>query len=434
MKNNQLTSVRSPEFATPPSIRRCITSTKPCTLSTCESQSNSQSHEAKRKRQERDEESEKQRRERLDRDQQRKRNAKESESENQRRARLDRDQQRKRNAKESESENQRRARLDRDQQRKRNAKESESENQRRARLDRDQQRKRNARERESENERQARLERDQQSKLSARQSEDEKERQERLDRDQQWKRNARESESENERTGRLSEQQERSKNNRSDRNTQGKRSFQVQTRQSSAMTKSADREERRTKRAHSMNEQLISETKRRTLLNEYVWPAVIPMQLKERCLEDISNDMSMSVLRQSTCVICDTRSSANIMKKLTLQDIPSQEKLICPADIVDTISRNQQTTGGETAKCNFTYARFCVLLADAFTNSSFLAWSNKIFYRKEYNELTKAANLCQQCYSALTKDKIPIFSAANKMWVGDVPLVLQQLTIAEEKL
>ena len=342
MKNNQLTSVRSPEFATPPSIRRCITSTKPCTLSTCESQSNSQSHEAKRKRQERDEESEKQRRERLDRDQQRKRDAKESESENQRRARLDRDQQR--------------------------------------------------------------------------------------------KRNARESESENERTRRLSEQQERSKNNRSDRNIQGNRSFQVQMRQSSAMTKSADREQRRTKRAHSMNEQLISETKRRTLLNEYVWPAAIPTQLKERCLQNISNDMSMSVLRQSTCVTCNTRSCANTMKKLALRDVPSLEKLICPADIVDAISGAQQTTEGEIATCNFTHARFCVLLADAFTNASFLAWSNTIFYRKGYNELTKAANLCQQCYSALAKDKVPMFSAANKMWVGDVPLVLQQLTIAEEKL
>ena len=411
MKNNQLTSVRSPEFATPPSIRRCITSTKPCTLSTCESQSNSQSHEAKRKRQERDEESEKQRRERLDRDQQRKRNAKESESENQRRARLDRDQQRKRNARERESENERQARLERDQQSKLSARQSEDEKERQERLDRDQQWKRNTRESESENQRQ-----------------------ERLDRDQQWKRNARERESENERQERLSEQQERSKNNRSDRNIQGKRSFQVQMRQSSAMTKSADREQRRTKRAHSMNEQLISETKRRTLLNEYVWPAAIPTQLKERCLQDISNDMSMSVLRQSTCVTCNTRSSANTMKKFALRDVPSLEKLICPADIVDAISRNQQTTGGEIAKCKFTYARFCILLADAFTNSSFLAWSNKIFYRRGYNELTKVANLCQQCYSALAKDKVPILSAANKMWVGDVPLVLQQLTIAEEKL
>jgi len=27
-----------------------------------------------------------------------------------------------------------------------------------------------------------------------------------------------------------------------------------------------------------------------------------------------------------------------------------------------------------------------------------------------------------------------MFSVANKMWIGDVPLELQQLTIAEEKL
>jgi hypothetical protein len=34
----------------------------------------------------------------------------------------------------------------------------------------------------------------------------------------------------------------------------------------------------------------------------------------------------------------------------------------------------------------------------------------------------------------LVKDKIPMFSPANNMWMGDVPLELQQLTIAEEKL
>jgi hypothetical protein len=42
--------------------------------------------------------------------------------------------------------------------------------------------------------------------------------------------------------------------------------------------------------------------------------------------------------------------------------------------------------------------------------------------------------MCQQCHSALNKNKVPIFSGANKMWIGDVPPVLQQLTIAEEKL
>jgi len=65
---------------------------------------------------------------------------------------------------------------------------------------------------------------------------------------------------------------------------------------------------------------------------------------------------------------------------------------------------------------------------------SFFSLFNTIFYKKGYNSDTKTGYICQQCYSALNKNKVPIFSSANKMWIGDVPLVLQQLTIAEEKL
>lgn len=71
---------------------------------------------------------------------------------------------------------------------------------------------------------------------------------------------------------------------------------------------------------------------------------------------------------------------------------------------------------------------------DENANSIFVSLSNAIFYKKGYNATTKTGNICHECYSALLKDKVPRFSAANKMWIGDVPLVLQQLTIAEEKL
>jgi len=60
--------------------------------------------------------------------------------------------------------------------------------------------------------------------------------------------------------------------------------------------------------------------------------------------------------------------------------------------------------------------------------------SNKAFYKKGYNSAAKTGNICQQCYGELVKDKVPMFSIANKMWIGDVPHVLRQLTIAEEKL
>ncbi|CAF1366873.1 unnamed protein product [Adineta steineri] len=42
--------------------------------------------------------------------------------------------------------------------------------------------------------------------------------------------------------------------------------------------------------------------------------------------------------------------------------------------------------------------------------------------------------LCQKCSNGLSKEHIPKFSVANNMWLGDVPLELQGLTIPEEKL
>lgn len=71
---------------------------------------------------------------------------------------------------------------------------------------------------------------------------------------------------------------------------------------------------------------------------------------------------------------------------------------------------------------------------DNHTNPSFFLLSNAIFYKKGYNAETETGYVCQQCHSSLSKNKTPIFSCANKMWIGDVPTVLQQLTIAEEKL
>ena len=42
--------------------------------------------------------------------------------------------------------------------------------------------------------------------------------------------------------------------------------------------------------------------------------------------------------------------------------------------------------------------------------------------------------LCHKCYSSLLKEHIPKFSVANNIWLGDIPIELQGLTIPEEKL
>jgi hypothetical protein len=42
--------------------------------------------------------------------------------------------------------------------------------------------------------------------------------------------------------------------------------------------------------------------------------------------------------------------------------------------------------------------------------------------------------ICEKCHGALLKERVPKFSVANNMWLGDIPIELQGLTIPEEKL
>jgi hypothetical protein len=43
-------------------------------------------------------------------------------------------------------------------------------------------------------------------------------------------------------------------------------------------------------------------------------------------------------------------------------------------------------------------------------------------------------NVCTECWLALSKEKVPKFSIANKVWLGDVPIELQGLTLPEQRL
>lgn len=94
-------------------------------------------------------------------------------------------------------------------------------------------------------------------------------------------------------------------------------------------------------------QQQILEKEQQTLVNQYVWPMVISTQLKEQCLQDFSSYMSMPVLRQSTCIICNIRASANTMKECALQDIPNLDKLSRHTDLMNIIPQTQQDTQGE---------------------------------------------------------------------------------------
>ncbi|CAF3812515.1 unnamed protein product, partial [Adineta steineri] len=190
IKNNKVTSVRSPEFSPPPNIRKRKTSFSLVEASLSDLETN----DVRRKRQERTTANEQKRKDRLIADRLRKRNSRENESEEQRQRRLATDRLSKRTAREKESEDQQQLRLATDRLSKRNARENENEDQQQLRLANDRLSKRNARENENEDQQQIRLAIDRLSKRNARENESQDQQQLRLTSDRLSKSTARENE------------------------------------------------------------------------------------------------------------------------------------------------------------------------------------------------------------------------------------------------
>ena len=72
-------------------------------------------------------------------------------------------------------------------------------------------------------------------------------------------------------------------------------------------------------------------------------------------------------------------------------------------------------------------------------NSSFIRMNDIIFYKaglhQSFDKRKRAlayCNICTECWSSLSKETLPKFSAANKIWMGDLPNQLQELTIPEQ--
>ena len=74
-------------------------------------------------------------------------------------------------------------------------------------------------------------------------------------------------------------------------------------------------------------------------------------------------------------------------------------------------------------------------------NPSFTIIDNNLFYEKGLHRTADKrkcslirCNVCTDCWSSLSKETITKFSAANKVWIGDIPKELQGLTIPEQRL
>ena len=340
------------------------------------------------------------------------------------------DAQRKKQQRAREDEQQRSVRLLNDCLQKQLTRDNETEEERDARLLNKRLRTQMTRENETEGERNARLLNNRIQTQMARENETEEERNTRLFNDRTHKEAVRQQESEDEYRRRLAQQQKRTAEHRSNSSKQRKSTDNVY---GDSHFETGESNSRRVLVRNSLSRRRTSQERQRITLDQYIWPAGIPTRLKEQCLEDFANCMSMSLLRQSICILCNSRVEFNTMKEYPIEDIFYLDDLSCHSDISHIISKLQQSVQSINREFKIIDTTF-VFLKDDDANSSFFFSSNTILHKKGYNSEKNTGYVCQQCHSALDKNKVPIFSSANKMWIGDVPPVLQLLTIAEEKL
>ncbi|CAF3690086.1 unnamed protein product [Rotaria socialis] len=162
------------------------------------------------------------------------------------------------------------------------------------------------------------------------------------------------------------------------------------------------------------------------------WPKPVDMDCKVNCLKNFIQHMSMDSLAESVCGICNIRRYKRELRHVPLSEIPSIELLKIHPDLHNIIPKIQEINSFNSNDSN---------VQSSTNNQSFTCINGMFFYeaglyktvdRKKRSMIH--CDVCMECWSALTKEKIPKFSATNKLWVGDIPKQLQGLTIPEQKL
>ncbi|CAF1357094.1 unnamed protein product, partial [Adineta steineri] len=182
------------------------------------------------------------------------------------------------------------------------------------------------------------------------------------------------------------------------------------------------------------------------------WPKPADMECKISCLKKFIQQMSMSCLAEGTCGICNIRCYKRDMRRVPLNKIPALELLKVHDDFCSIIPDIQQKKNLHSVeKHNMDDDLHLPIVQDgreadmdmqhSMNQSSFTYINDVVFYKRglHYSLDRKKCSLiqcdiCIECWSSLTKEKIPKFSVANKVWMGDIPKELQGLTIPEQRL
>ncbi|CAF4228792.1 unnamed protein product, partial [Adineta steineri] len=97
------------------------------------------------------------------------------------------------------------------------------------------------------------------------------------------------------------------------------------------------------------------------------WPAPIPTDLKKECLQQFLSQMSMSVLAEVTCAVCNIRSSEQESIKMPMSEIPDIHLLKISDELKNLVINTQSSTsensnGSSTSKSSYFYYENDIIL------------------------------------------------------------------------
>ncbi|CAF1641912.1 unnamed protein product [Rotaria magnacalcarata] len=162
------------------------------------------------------------------------------------------------------------------------------------------------------------------------------------------------------------------------------------------------------------------------------WPKPVDMDCKINCLKNFIQHMSMDSLAECVCGICNIRRYKRDLRHVPLSKIPSIELLKIHPDLHSMVPKIQEINSFNSNDSN---------VQSSTNNQSFTCINGMFFYEAGFYRTVDRkkrslihCDVCTECWSALMKEKIPKFSATNKVWMGDIPKQLQGLTIPEQRL
>ncbi|CAF5068817.1 unnamed protein product [Rotaria sp. Silwood1] len=329
----------------------------------------------------------------------------------------------------SDIEEQRRVRLDAQKERARSSRMNETAEHRQIRLEKQKHRDQSRRSNETEEHRQLRLEK---QKTRNQSNETIEQRQIRLGKQKTRNQSNRSNETEQQRQIRLEKQRKRSEASRVKKKFEKHTFDNIDIHRQNIEIQFSEAEEEASLDNSSTNENII---KKKNDSNYSCWSEPIPHELKETRLLKFLQQMSMSVLADATCAICNVRTPIQQSKKVPLSKIPNIH-LLKVSDELKNLITNGPSSLSQHLDGNSTAILQNIQIPSTFDSSSFhydnsvILYTNGLFQQNKVNMCI----LCQKCHISLSNGQIPKFSAANNMWLGDVPSELQGLTIPEEKL